>query len=150
MLLILWARAGVEGVVLVVHAGSLGLTTNAGEAPDMERCVLASEYASDEGVVLALENLPEPGSVELLGKALAAAPRLRVCVDLAHACVAQHDIAETLPGPYLELFARRARPGWTVFGNDVEVYESSIKRRGDSPRFLFEKLRWFDLPCLSN
>ena len=34
-----------------------------------------------------------------------------------------HEIAETLPGPYLELFARRTRPGWTVFGNDVEATE---------------------------
>jgi len=31
-----------------------------------------------------------------------------------------HQIAETLPGPYLELFARRTYPGWTVFGNEVE------------------------------
>jgi N6-adenosine-specific RNA methylase IME4 len=31
-----------------------------------------------------------------------------------------HDIAEALPGPYLELFGRRSRPGWTVFGNEVE------------------------------
>lgn len=31
-----------------------------------------------------------------------------------------HAIAETLPGPYLELFARRTRPGWTVFGNKVK------------------------------
>jgi len=29
-------------------------------------------------------------------------------------------IAEALPGPYLELFARRTRPGWTVFGNEIE------------------------------
>ena len=28
--------------------------------------------------------------------------------------------AESLPGPYLELFARRARPGWDVWGNEVE------------------------------
>ncbi len=28
-----------------------------------------------------------------------------------------HDIAENLPGPYLELFAHRTRAGWTVFGN---------------------------------
>ncbi len=27
--------------------------------------------------------------------------------------------AEALPGPYLELFARRPRPGWDVFGNEV-------------------------------
>lgn len=31
-----------------------------------------------------------------------------------------HEIAEALPGPYLELFGRRPREGWTVFGNDVK------------------------------
>ena len=30
-----------------------------------------------------------------------------------------HVIAETLPGPHLELFAREARIGWTCFGNEV-------------------------------
>ena len=30
------------------------------------------------------------------------------------------DMVETVsPGPYLELFARRPRPGWTVWGNEV-------------------------------
>ena len=30
------------------------------------------------------------------------------------------DMIETVsPGPYLELFARRARPGWTCWGNEV-------------------------------
>lgn len=30
------------------------------------------------------------------------------------------DMIETIsPGPYLELFARRHRPGWTVWGNEV-------------------------------
>lgn len=28
--------------------------------------------------------------------------------------------AEAMPGPYLELFARRRRPGWDCFGNEVE------------------------------
>lgn len=32
-----------------------------------------------------------------------------------------HDLAETLPGPYLELFARRPRPGWTVFGDAIDA-----------------------------
>jgi N6-adenosine-specific RNA methylase IME4 len=27
------------------------------------------------------------------------------------------------PGPYLELFARGARPNWTQWGNQVEDYE---------------------------
>lgn len=31
-----------------------------------------------------------------------------------------HEYAKTLPGPYLELFARRPHPGWDVFGNEVE------------------------------
>ena len=30
-----------------------------------------------------------------------------------------YEYAETLDGPYLELFARRARPGWAVFGNQA-------------------------------
>lgn len=28
--------------------------------------------------------------------------------------------AESLPGPYLELFARRKRPGWDVWGNEMK------------------------------
>ena len=27
--------------------------------------------------------------------------------------------AESMPGPYLELFARRQRPGWNAFGNEI-------------------------------
>ena len=30
-----------------------------------------------------------------------------------------YEYAESFPGPYLELFARRPRPGWDVFGNEV-------------------------------
>ena len=31
------------------------------------------------------------------------------------------DLVETVsPGPYLEVFARRKRPGWSVWGNEVE------------------------------
>jgi len=37
-----------------------------------------------------------------------------------------YDIVEQCsPGPYLELFARGARPGWTAWGNEVENYEPS-------------------------
>jgi N6-adenosine-specific RNA methylase IME4 len=28
-------------------------------------------------------------------------------------------IGQLYPGPYLELFARRERPGWTVWGNEI-------------------------------
>jgi N6-adenosine-specific RNA methylase IME4 len=30
-----------------------------------------------------------------------------------------YDYAESMPGPYLEMFARRNRPGWDVWGNEV-------------------------------
>lgn len=30
-----------------------------------------------------------------------------------------YEYAESMPGPYLEMFARRQRPGWDVFGNQV-------------------------------
>ena len=37
-----------------------------------------------------------------------------------------YDIIESCsPGPYLELFARGARPGWQQWGNEVEDYEPS-------------------------
>lgn len=32
-------------------------------------------------------------------------------------------IEKCSPGPYLEIFARGARPGWDVFGNQAEAYE---------------------------
>lgn len=31
-----------------------------------------------------------------------------------------HEYGERWPGPYLELFARRPRPGWQVWGNEVD------------------------------
>lgn len=34
--------------------------------------------------------------------------------------ISVHELAETLPGPYLELFGRRLREGWDVFGNEIE------------------------------
>ena len=38
--------------------------------------------------------------------------------------------AESLSGPYLELFARRTRPGWDVWGNEVES-TVSVLHNGD-------------------
>lgn len=37
-----------------------------------------------------------------------------------------HVIAESLPGPYLELFARRPRDGWDTFGNEVKADVASL------------------------
>lgn len=40
------------------------------------------------------------------------------------------DIVERVsPGPYLELFARRARPGWDAWGNDAALAESPREDR---------------------
>ncbi len=61
-----------------------------------------------------------------------------------------YDIIESCsPGPYLELFARGARPGWQVWGNQAEAYypswptyanHSQAERAGgdDRERCLFE------------
>lgn len=40
-----------------------------------------------------------------------------------------HEYAESMPGPYLELFARRARAGWDVWGNEVA---SDVRIGGDA------------------
>jgi len=37
-----------------------------------------------------------------------------------------HELAETLPGPYLELFGRRPREGWDVFGNEVQLVTAGL------------------------
>ena len=37
-----------------------------------------------------------------------------------------HEYAEAAPGPYLEIFARRVRPGWDVFGNEIEDEQGYI------------------------
>ena len=46
------------------------------------------------------------------------------------------DMVETVsPGPYLELFARRPRLGWTVWGNEVEAnteHTSAASASGDA------------------
>jgi N6-adenosine-specific RNA methylase IME4 len=40
-----------------------------------------------------------------------------------------HELAQALPGPYLELFARRSMPGWTSFGNEVEDIKTGLVLR---------------------
>lgn len=43
---------------------------------------------------------------------------------------ATYDRIETLvPWPYLELFARTTRPGWTAWGHEVERFVSEPTRR---------------------
>ena len=37
-----------------------------------------------------------------------------------------HEYAESMPGPYLELFARRERAGWDCFGNEVKKLQTGI------------------------
>lgn len=42
-----------------------------------------------------------------------------------------YQLAESMPGPYLEMFARRRRPGWDAFGNQVEG-SIDVKGREDA------------------
>ena len=39
-------------------------------------------------------------------------------------------IQRLYPGPYLELFARRPRDGWTVWGNEVDGYDRDVDVEG--------------------
>tara|TARA_R110000744_G_scaffold337011_1_gene442284 strand:- start:1646 stop:2251 length:606 start_codon:yes stop_codon:yes gene_type:complete len=41
-----------------------------------------------------------------------------------------HQIAEALPGPYLELFARRRRAGWTCIGNELDKQPLQLTLEG--------------------
>ena len=54
-------------------------------------------------------------------------------------------IAEALPGPYLELFARRSRRGWHSFGNEVKDMETGathtpdgVKRKNTQPQLFHD------------
>lgn len=47
--------------------------------------------------------------------------------DASHKPEEMHTIAERLtPGPYLELFARRPRPGWSTWGNELIASDVTI------------------------
>jgi N6-adenosine-specific RNA methylase IME4 len=48
-----------------------------------------------------------------------------------------HDMAETLPGPYLELFARESREGWTVVGNQIDK-QSNYKKTNEVNMEMFK------------
>jgi len=57
----------------------------------------------------------------------------------------QYNLIEACsPGPYLELFARGPRPGWTVWGNQSEDYEptwATYANHSQSKKELTEQLR---------
>jgi len=48
-----------------------------------------------------------------------------------------HEIAEELDGPYIELFGRQAREGWTIIGNDIQK-PTMFVQKGDYENFDFE------------
>jgi len=61
-----------------------------------------------------------PDRLDLAASSVVIAPRL------AHSAKpdAFYDLVERVsPGPYAELFARRERPGWDVYGDEIEVTE---------------------------
>jgi N6-adenosine-specific RNA methylase IME4 len=39
-------------------------------------------------------------------------------------------IERLYPGPYLELFARKPRDGWTVWGNEIAPYDANADFAG--------------------
>ena len=43
-------------------------------------------------------------------------------------------IERLVAGPYLELFARQSRPGWTVFGNEANKFDESTLFDTDGPQ----------------
>jgi N6-adenosine-specific RNA methylase IME4 len=51
-------------------------------------------------------------------------------------------IERLVPGPYVELFARRSRPGWTCLGNEISGNDLSIDIASiaDQPRLQLEAL----------
>jgi N6-adenosine-specific RNA methylase IME4 len=65
-----------------------------------------------EYVMVSRRGKVEPSSGALLGLLSERFRHSRKPDNLYH-------YAEALPGPYLELFARRARRGWTAWGNEI-------------------------------
>lgn len=54
----------------------------------------------------------------------------------------QDRIERLLSGPYLELFARRQRPGWTCLGNEIDgldIRESLVRLAADQPLPIIER-----------
>ena len=66
-----------------------------------------------EPIIIAKRGKVSPPDVDVVGL---------LCERMQHSRKPDnlHEYAEHLPGPYLELFARRTRPGWDVWGNEVE------------------------------
>lgn len=68
---------------------------------------------ASECVLVGRRGHPRPPSTHPLGLLCHAAQHSRKPVDI-------YDYAESMDGPYLELFARRAYRGWDAWGNEVE------------------------------
>lgn len=66
-----------------------------------------------EVVLVARKGAPEPSPASFVGLLSERFHHSRKPQNL-------YEYAETMPGPYLELFARRQRQGWDSFGNEVE------------------------------
>ena len=81
--------------VMVIHGGGLGFDEDEGKL-DMTPCIFAAEYASSQGVKLALENTPFPNNIETVHAAIEAAPHLGICIDIAHAYLVKQDPAELI------------------------------------------------------
>ena len=50
-------------------------------------------------------------------------------------------IERLVDGPYLELFARQRRPGWTAWGNEIDKFEPEYDAYDDFAKSLEEGYR---------
>ena len=65
-----------------------------------------------EPLLIAVKGSPKPPSGSMVGLLSPNFGHSRKPENVYH-------LAETLPGPYLEMFARRSRDGWDLFGNQA-------------------------------
>jgi len=79
------------------------------------------------GMGRTVRNSHETAIVATRGRSIVQCKSVRSIFDAAmgrHSAkpIAFFRLVERLaPGPYLELFAREARPGWTTFGDEIQV-----------------------------
>ena len=84
--------------------------------------------ASHETAIIAVRGKPKPLSMSIRSTfatdedAFDAPPLSAIARKEKHSAKPEefYDLVERLaPGPYVELFARRQRPGWTCLGNEI-------------------------------
>src|SRR5690348_7322663 len=108
-------RAELEAMAERLQAENAALTRAVAELRAEAAALLRAEVAALEGLKgrpevrpSGMEKATEPGTGRGRGAKGSKSARLTV-----------HE--ECSPGPYLELFARRARPGWHAWGDEIPM-----------------------------